>query len=622
MSRRALIKDHYLEASLFRRRALFAAVVSILLLGVLLARLLHLQFFEHSHFTMLSENNRVRLSAIAPNRGLIFDRNGVVLAENRPSYRLEIVPEQVTDMESLLAGLAKLVALDDNTLIQFRKTLKRSRPFEGIPLRTKLSDEEVARLAVNRHRFPGMEITARLGRYYPLGSRAVHAIGYVGRIDEEDLRKLDEANYSGTSHIGKIGVERYYENELHGDVGYQKIEVNVQGRMLRVLDKTPPKPGNNLVLTLDAELQAIAEDAMADYTGAVVAMIPDTGEVLALASMPTYDPNLFVHGISVKDYQLLRDSERRPLFNRALSGQYPPGSTLKPFVGLAGLENKVIGHKEGIECIGYYMLPNEDRKYRDWKKEGHGSMDLESALAQSCDIYYYELSYRMGIDRMHDFLKHFGFGSETGLDTTGERSGLLPSREWKQATKHKIWFPGETLIAGIGQGYVLATPLQLASATAIMATRGRVMQPHLLRAVQFSATDENQMREPVIKETITLNRLNNWNHIVDGMVSVVHGLRGTARAVGQGLKYKMAGKTGTAQVFGIAQDEEYDEELIEKKLRDHALFIAFAPVDSPEIAVAVIAENGGHGSGVAAPIARQVIEAWMKKKELQQEKQP
>lgn len=617
MSRRALIKDHYLEASLFRRRAVFAAFVSIVLIGVLLSRLLHLQFFEHSHFTMLSENNRVRLSAIAPNRGLIFDRNGVVLAENRPSYRLEIVPEQVKDMDQLLDSLAQLVALDDSTLSQFRKTLKRSRPFEGIPLRTKLSDEEVARLAVNRHRFPGMEITARLGRYYPLGPRAVHAIGYVGRIDEDDLRRLDEANYSGTSHIGKIGIERYYEHELHGDVGYQKIEVNVQGRMLRVLDKTPPRPGNNLILTLDAELQAIAEDAMADYTGAVIAMIPDTGEVLALASMPTYDPNLFVHGISVKDYQLLRDSESRPLFNRALSGQYPPGSTLKPFVSLAGLENKIIGHKEGIDCQGYYMLPNEDRKYRDWKKEGHGNVDLDAALAQSCDIYYYELSYRMGIDRMHDFLKHFGFGAETGLDTTGERSGLLPSREWKQATKHKIWFPGETLIAGIGQGYVLTTPLQLASATSILATRGRVMQPHLLRAVQFSNTDENHMREPVIKESFALNRPNNWNHVIDGMVSVVHGLRGTARAVGQGLKYRMAGKTGTAQVFGIAQDEEYDEELIEKKLRDHALFVAFAPVDSPEIAVAVIAENGGHGSGVAAPIARKVIEAWMNRKQEQ-----
>ncbi|TNF33110.1 MAG: penicillin-binding protein 2, partial [Gammaproteobacteria bacterium] len=553
----------------------------------------------------------------APNRGLIFDRNGVVLAENRPSYRLEIVPEQVADMERLLTELGQLVTLDDNTLNQFRKALKRGRPFEGIPLRTKLSDEEVARLAVNRHRYPGMDITARLGRYYPLGPRAVHAIGYVGRIDEEELRKLDEANYSGTSHIGKIGVERYYESELHGDVGYQKIEVNVQGRMLRVLDKSPPKPGNNIILTLDAELQAIAEDAMADYTGAVIAMAPETGEVLAMASMPTYDPNLFVHGISVKDYAALRDSDARPLFNRALSGQYPPGSTLKPFVGLAGLEHKAVGHKESIYCQGYYMLPNEERKYRDWKKEGHGDVDLDASLAESCDIYYYELSYRLGIDRMSEFLRHFGFGAETGLDTTGERSGLLPSREWKQATKHKIWFPGETLIAGIGQGYMLTTPMQLASATSILATRGRVMQPHLLKAVEFSSTDEVQPFRPVIKETIELARLSNWNHVIDGMISVVHGLRGTARSTGLGLKYKMAGKTGTAQVFGIAQDEEYDEDLIDKKLRDHALFVAFAPVDAPEIAVAVIVENGGHGSGVAAPIARKVFDAWMKKKEQQ-----
>ena len=358
MSYRSLIKDHYQETMLFKRRALVAAVFSVLLLLVLLSRLIYLQLVEHTHFNTLSDNNRVRLVAVAPNRGLIYDRNGVVLAENSPSYRLEIIPEQVDDMDSLLEELSLLVSLDEQTLERFRKAINRRRPFEGIPLRTKLAEDEVARLAVNRHRFPGVEITAKLSRYYPLGESAVHVIGYVGRIDEEEMRRVDVADYSGTSHIGKVGLERYYEDLLHGSVGHQSIEVNVQGRVLRVLDKKAPIPGNDLVLSLDAELQAVAEKAMADYTGAVVAMGPETGEILAMASMPTYDPNLFVHGISIKDYSELRDSDDRPLFNRALSGQYPPGSTLKPFVALAGLEHKSVRHKEKIDCTGYYLLPN------------------------------------------------------------------------------------------------------------------------------------------------------------------------------------------------------------------------------------------------------------------------
>lgn len=620
MYHRALIKDHQQEALLFKRRAWVAAFFSILLLCLLIARLLHLQLFEYNHFSTLSENNRIRLSAIAPNRGLIYDRNGVVLAENRPSYRLEITPEQVVDMDATLLGLAELVALDEETLSRFRKVVERSHAFEGIPLRTKLSDEEVARLAVNQHRFPGLEITARLGRHYPLGKRAVHVIGYVGRIDEDDLKRVDSSSYSGTSHIGKIGLERFYEDQLHGDVGFQNVEVNVQGRVLRVLEKKPPAPGNNLVLSLDAELQAAAEDAMEDYTGAVVVMMPETGEILAMASMPTFDPNLFVHGISYNNYKVLRESPERPLFNRVLMGQYPPGSTLKPFVALAGLENKTIGHKESIDCKGYYLLPNEERRYRDWKKTGHGKTDLKTAISESCDVYFYELAYRLGIDRMHTFLKQFGFGDLTGLDTIGERSGLLPSREWKNRARNKIWYPGETLIAGIGQGYVLTTPLQLASATSIMAMRGVVMKPHLLKEVQYPDQNISELVQIKPAAQIQLNRPLNWQYIVEGMVEVMHGLHGTARQSGYGLKFKMAGKTGTAQVFGIAQDEEYDEATTTKKLRDHALFIAFAPVDKPKIAIAVIAENGGHGSGVAAPIARKVIDAWLKQ-EQQNEKQ-
>lgn len=612
MSYRVLIKDHYQESILFKRRALVAAVFCILLILVLLSRLIYLQLIEHTHFKTLSENNRIRLVAVAPNRGLIYDRNGVVLAENTPSYRLEIIPEQVEDMETLLQELSTLVSLDAQTLERFRKDLNRSRPFEGIPLRTKLAEDEVARLAVNRHRFPGVEITAKLSRYYPLGERAVHVTGYVGRIDEDELRRVDMANYSGTSHIGKVGLERYYEDLLHGRVGHQSIEVNVQGRVLRVLDKKAPIPGNDLVLSLDAELQAVAEKAMGEFTGAVVVMMPGTGEILAMASMPTYDPNLFVHGISLNDYTELRDSDERPLFNRALAGQYPPGSTLKPFVALAGLEHKAIGPKEKIDCIGYYLLPNEERKYRDWKKEGHGSKDVGDALAESCDVFFYEMSYRLGIDNIHSFLSQFGFGERTGIDTVGEQSGLLPSREWKKRNRQKIWYPGETLIAGIGQGYVLTTPLQLASATSIMSMRGLSLTPHLLKEIRYAASDVVEQVD-ISSRRVELSKQVNWQNIIDGMVRVVHGPRGTARATGYGLDYVMAGKTGTAQVFGIAQDEEYDEETVEKKLRDHALFIAFAPQDKPEIAVAVIAENGGHGSGVAAPIARKVINAWLKK---------
>ncbi len=612
---RTVIKNHTLEAQLFKRRALVAAVISVLLLLVLLSRLVYLQFFEYSHFSSLSENNRVRLMPLVPNRGLIYDRNGVVLAENQPSYQLELIPEQVEDMEETLRGLGEIVTLDEDVIQRFKKQLKRSRKFEWVPLRTKLSEEEVARLAVNRHRFAGVEINARLSRHYPFAERMAHVIGYVGRIDEDELRRVDQTNYKGTTHIGKNGLERYYEDQLHGIVGYKNIEVNVQGRELRVLDKIPPIPGNNLWLTLDTRLQRVAEDALRGYNGSIVVMQPQTGEILAMASMPTFDPNLFVHGISHRDYERLRDSPDRPLFNRSIMGQYPPGSTVKPFVGLGGLESRTIGHLEKINCEGHYLLPNDERKYRDWKIEGHGPVDLDDALAQSCDVYYYELSYRMGINRIFSTLHEFGFGEKTGVDLLGERSGLLPSREWKKRVKHKIWFPGETLITGIGQGYMLATPLQLASATSILGMRGHVAQPHLLARIEEPASGKVTRLEWAAKEPVKLNREHNWEHAIKGMVSVVHGLRGTARSSGLGLKFKMAGKTGTAQVFGIAQDEEYDEETIAKKLRDHALFVAFAPYKKPEIAIAVIAENGGSGSTVAAPITRKVIDEWVRIRE-------
>jgi penicillin-binding protein 2 len=611
MSKRVQLKDDYLEFHLIRRRLVVSAVVVLVLLATLLIRLYVLQVVDYEHFATLSDSNRVRIRALPPARGLIFDRNGVVIAKNLPAYRLEIIREQVDDIEDTLARLRQYVDYSEQDLKRYRESSKRRRRFESIPLRLNLNDDEVARLAVNLHQFRGVEINARLARNYPLQGIGVHALGYVSRLDLDDLSQVDEINYAGTSHIGKLGVERFYEKELHGTVGVQQVEVNAKGRTLRVLNETPPVPGNNLHLTIDSKLQSVAEKAFGDYTGSVVAIDPNNGELLALVSMPTFDPNLFVNGISVKDYSGLRDSPRRPLFNRALSGEYPPGSTIKPFYGLAGLETGTVSKNKKLVCGGYYLLPNEERRYRDWKKEGHGLVDLQDAITQSCDVYFYELSYQMGIDRISTFMTQFGFGKKTGIDSPGEKSGLMPSREWKRATQSMPWFPGETLITGIGQGAFLVTPLQLANSTAALSKKGQRFRPHLVRAIESTDTQEILDLPRPEAEQYTLIREGNWQHILKSMKNVVHGVRGTAYPISWTMKYKTAGKTGTAQVYGVAQDEEYDEETVAEKLRDHALFISFAPADDPKIAVAVIVENGSHGGSVAAPIARQVMDAFL-----------
>ncbi|MGB5278707.1 MAG: penicillin-binding protein 2 [Gammaproteobacteria bacterium] len=611
--RRSVVTDHSIVSRLFKRRAIVAGVVSFLLMCALLARLGQLQIVEYAHFASLSKENRVRLMALPPNRGLIYDRNGVVLAENRPTYHLELIPEQIEDLDATLQGLGEVVTITEENIEQFRTALRAHRPFESISLRTRLSEEEVARLAVNRHRFPGVDIAARLSRYYPQGSSTVHAVGYVGRISEKELTRIDVSNYRGTSHIGKTGLEKYYEGDLHGTVGQQNVEVNAEGRILRVIDMIPPVPGKDLVLNLDMELQLTAEQALGDFAGAVIVMQPKTGAVLAFVSEPTYDPNLFVHGISVKEYDALRKGDYKPLFNRALFGQYPPGSTFKPFIGLAGVDSKVIGHLETIRCIGFYTLPNDlEHRYRDWKKWGHGQVDLGDAIEQSCDVYFYELAHRMGINRMHDYLREFGFGDKTGIDLIGERSGLLPSREWKRRVHNKIWYPGETLIAGIGQGYMLATPLQLAVATTALANKGMRVKPRLLKEMRDTNGEIIAIAESAVS-WIKLNREDRWDDMHQYMQRVLDGKRGTARATGLKLKgYEMAGKTGTAQVFGIAQDEEYDAETIARRLRDHALFIAFAPTENPEIVVAIVEENGEHGSAVV-PIAKKIMDKYLLK---------
>jgi len=605
------LKDHFLEYRLFTNRVIILLVMCGLILLALFSRLFYLQVVAHEHFTTLSEDNRVKLQAIAPNRGLIYDRNGILLADNLPSFRLEITAEQVDDMSATLEELGKIIDIRETDRTRFEKLLRRKPRFEAVPLRFHLSDEEVGRFSVNRHRFPGVDIQAGLSRHYPLGKLGVHALGYVGRIDENALKYLDPSNYSGTTHVGKIGIEKSYEDILHGKVGVQQVETTAQGRVLRVLQRTPPVAGRNLYLTLDSRLQDAAEKAFGDYTGTAIALDPRNGDVLALVSMPTYDPNPFVNGIEHADYKALKDDENQPLFNRALRGQYPPGSTVKPFMGLAGLEQGVTSSKSTTYCPGFFMLSGSTHKYRDWKHSGHGTVNVVSAITQSCDVYFYDLALSMGINRIHDYLRHFGFGEPSNIDIQGELGGLLPSPEWKQARRHQPWFPGETLITGIGQGFFLATPLQLAKATATLANRGLRIRPSIVRAEQNAGSTALLPHTVQIEETITVNDPANWDTVIGAMVDVVNSPRGTARMIGRDSRYTIAGKTGTAQVFGLKQEEKYDEDKIDMKLRDHALFIAFAPVDNPKIAVAVVVEHGGHGASVAAPIARRIMDSYL-----------
>ena len=610
---RVHLKDHLFETRLITNRAILLLVAGGLLLSILLVRLLYLQVVSHEHYTTLSEDNRVNLQPLPPNRGLIFDRNGILLAENLPSYRLEITPEQVDDMGATLGALEDIIEISDTDRSRFEKLLARKPRFEAVPLRFHLNDEEVARFSVNRHRFPGVDITAGLARHYPQGPHAVHALGYVGRIDEKALKILDSSNYRGTSHVGKNGIEKTYEELLHGKVGLQQVETTAQGRIIRVLNRTPPVSGSNLYLTIDSHLQKVAEAAFADYSGSAIAIDPNNGDILALVSLPTYDPNPFVNGIDYDAYAALRNNDKEPLFNRALRGQYPPGSTVKPFMGLAGLETGITSEHSKTYCPGFYMLLGKDRKYRDWKRSGHGTVDLNSAITQSCDVYFYDLAQSMGIDRIHDYLQHFGFGKAAGIDIQGELPGLLPSKEWKRSRRNQPWFPGETIITGIGQGFFLVTPIQLAVATAALANGGRMLQPRIVHAEQEAESDELLPHHSQVVETITIGEQQHWDMVINAMTDVVHGARGTARSIGKDSPYMIAGKTGTAQVFGLKQEEKYDAEAIAEKLRDHALFIAFAPIDDPKIAVAVIVENGGGGGSVAAPIARTILDAYLEK---------
>ncbi len=606
------LKDHLRETNLFNSRVIVASVIVILLLISLISRMVYLQVISHEHYTTLSQNNRVSIISVPPPRGLIFDRNGKVLAENLPSFTLELIPEKIKDIDATLKDLQEVINISESNIKRFRKALKRNRAFKSLPLKFRLNEEEVARLSVRQHQFPGVDIKAVLMRHYPYASLAVHALGYVGRINERELKGLS-TDYVGTTHIGKTGIERYYEEELHGKVGFRKIESNARGRVLRVLEDQPPVPGQNIYLTLDVKVQAAAEKALGNRRGAVVAIDPQTGEVLALASMPNFDPNPFVNGIEYQAYRNLADSNDRPLFNRAIKGRYPPGSTMKPFVGLAGLEYDVVHGATKVNCRGFFQLKNSEHKYRDWKRTGHGKMTLLGAIRESCDVYFYEMSLELGIDRIYEFNKHFNFGQRTGIDVPGETSGILPSRAWKRRFKNESWYPGETLITAIGQGFNVTSPLQLAFATGVLANYGLKIRPHLAYAIQDNENSVLNYFEPEVMGVVPMVKKSNWDYMVTSMQRVVDGNRGTARRIGKTAKYKIAGKTGTAQVFGIKQDEVYDQENLDDHLRDHALFVSYAPVENPRIAVAVIVENGESGGAVAAPIARKVMDAYLVK---------
>ncbi len=612
MSERQHLKDHFIEQRIFHNRSVVAIFFTLILFAILASRLYYLQINSHEHFTTLSQNNRVSIQAIPPTRGLIYDRNGIILAENLPSYTLQITPEQTTDLDTLLEKLSSLVTIRDIDIKKFKKEVRRKRRFEGIPLRFRLTDEEVAIVSVNLHRLPGVEIKAQLSRFYPYGKETSHVVGYVGRINERELKYLPITNYSGTNHTGKLGLEKSYEALLHGQVGYQKVETNVRGRVLRVLERTNPIPGDDLYLNLDINLQKVAIDAFADKRGALVAINPENGQVLTMVSMPDYNANLFVNGIDSKTYKALNSSWERPLFNRTILGSYPPGSTVKPFFALAGLELSIIQPDHQIFCPGFYRLKGKAHKYRDWKKWGHGKTDIEKSIVQSCDVFYYDLAFQTGIDKMHLFMNNFGFGKKSGIDILGERSGLMPSKEWKKRVRKQVWFPGETVIAGIGQGYVLVTPVQLALATATLANGGKLFQPQLVSSIQRKKDPFPRRVSPQIRHQIPIRQQQNWQQVYHAMTEVIHGSRGTARRLNKaGLRYKIAGKTGTAQVFSVAQDANYKESELEERLKDHALFMAFAPAEHPKIAIAVIVENGGHGGSVAAPIAGKVIEAYL-----------
>lgn len=618
------LNDPSSERQDFIGRAMALFLIAMLLVGVLVVRLVQLQVVDHDTYRTRSDENRIQVQPLAPPRGLIYDRRGVLLAENRPVSSLALVEERVGDFTVLLASLSSLVDIGEEDLAEYEKRRqRRRRPYEPVTLRDALSEAEEARIAVNRHRLPGVEVRTELKRHYPFGSVMAHAVGSVRRVNEEDLKRLDPVRYSATEFVGKRGVERFYETSLHGEVGYQRVEINAHGRILRTLDIQPPKRGQDITLQIDNRLQIAATAALGERRGAVVAIEPATGGILALVSNPGYDPNLFVTGFTGEQYQSMVDSLHTPLFNRAVNGQYSPGSTFKPVVGLAGIANGVLTWDEQLEDRGWFKLPNQDRIYRDWSWKpsnagGQGTVDLHRAIYRSSNVFFYDLATRLSIDQLGGFARQFGLGRQLALDVVDASSGLMPDPIWKQGAKGEVWYPGDNVNLGIGQGDLLVTPLQLATMATVIANRGRVVQPRLLRPLEMSSTPL-EFDPPGSLPDVAGPSPEDWERMVSAMQDVVHrgnrgyGQNGTAWAyIGQNLTgYQMAGKSGTAQVVEIRQGEEYDEEELDEFKRKHAWFIAFAPAEAPTIALAVLVENGGGGSSVAAPVAREVLDFYL-----------
>lgn len=609
----AELRNSQRELHYFRLRLIVSGGVVLAMFILLAVRFFYVQVVDYDHYRTLAEANRISVVPVVPNRGLILDRNGIVLAHNFSAYTLEITPSKAGKLESTIDALAQLVEITPKDRKRFRKLLDESHTFESLPIRSHLNEEEVARFSVNRYRFPGVEIKARLFRHYPLAEEVSHALGYIGRINDADLKKLEEsediANYRGTDHIGKIGLEQSYERDLHGITGFEQVETDAGGRAVRTLSRTPPVSGNNLRLFMDSRLQQIAEQAFGKYRGALVAIDPKTGGVLAFVSKPGFDPNLFVDGIDSTNWDLLNNSPDKPLINRATRGAYPPGSTFKPFMALAGLELEKRSPSFTIADPGYFTLPGNKHRYRDWKVGGHGMVDMRRSIVISCDTYYYGLAVELGPDNINSFVGQFGFGKKTGIDIDGEVSGLLPSREWKMKRFKQKWYTGDTVSVGIGQGYNLATPIQLAVAVATIANNGTTNQPQLVNGIQDSRTGQIQYLPPKILHKVAFKP--EYLELVKGAMVDVLRPGGTAAQAGANAPYAIAGKTGTAQVVAIKQGEKYVESRVAERNRDHALFIAFAPADDPKIALGILVENGGHGGSVAAPIARKVFDYYI-----------
>lgn len=607
------LRNFALEEYYFHQRMRFAAACVVLAILLLVLRFAYLQIGKYDYYHTQAENNRVALVPIVPNRGNIYDRNGVLLAQNFFAYTLEIVPQQTQNLQDTLQRLGTLIAIRPKDIKNFNRLKAQTHSFDSIPIRTQLSEQEAAIFAANQYQFPGVRIHSRLFRHYPNGASASHLIGYVGRINQADKANLERlevsSNYKGSDHIGKAGVEQFYETILHGQTGFQQVEINADGRSERVLSVSAPKAGNNLILSVDFKLQQIAEQAFAHHRGALVAIEPQSGEVLAYVSMPTYDPNLFIDGIDTDTWNELNQSLDKPLINRPIRGIYPPGSTFKPFVALAGLHQQKRAPPYAIADAGFFTLSGSHHHYRDWKPGGHGTVDIQKAITVSCDTFFYGLALELGIEKLTDYVRHFGFGHASGIDLVGEMNGLLPTPAWKAKRYKQKWYVSETIIAGIGQGYVLVTPMQLAQASAILANRGVAMKPHLLKTVELADHSKRYDLPNTQSDSVSIDEAS-IQLVRDGMIAVTQP-GGTAASVGAGAPYPIAAKTGTAQVVGIKQGAKYNASAIDERHRDHALFVAYAPAHDPKIALAVIVENGGHGGSAAGPIARKVMDYYL-----------